>query len=236
MRCLFLESGMYVNTQGKLSPCCIYNDPNSDVFVEDLENYLGSQEILATRDMLDRDIWPSGCYNCKRDEELGVLSLRQQSLVELKIPPDQLVIDFALGNLCNSDCVMCFPLSSSRVASRLQQHKKNYIMVDASWCEKNEFWQKLTELLPKIHRLRFQGGEPFLNKKLWKWLKSKEVNQIKHKINLHITTNASYLENSSINVLEDWNRLVINASIDATGKNFEWIRHGLNWETVEKMF
>jgi MoaA/NifB/PqqE/SkfB family radical SAM enzyme len=74
------------------------------------------------------------------------------------------MLDFALSNRCNLQCVMCNgDLSSSIRTSREGREPLAPAYDDA-------FFEELADFLPQAERIQFKGGEPFLareNRRVW---------------------------------------------------------------------
>lgn len=229
MYCPHIRNAIRVNQDGNLVPCCEFKG-TSEFYVGDWEAYKSSTFLGDIESSLQRDIWPSSCRVCMNKESLGTRSLRQT-------PTQGNSVEVAITNVCNSDCGMCGPDRSSRIASRLKAHPHPEGLLDpeldrflqpTSPVEKFELeGSGLTAILEDAARIKLIGGEPFLVKKIWKTL-----DELKNKdVILSIITNGSIIEPEHVEVLRKFKNVSMMMSAEATGAQYEYIRNGLNWKT-----
>lgn len=243
MECKYIKQGIRINEDGSVVPCCDFSGnlgiSYSSSFT--LESYLESTNVSELHSNLANDEWPRGCKNCANNEARKHLSLRQRAQAEAG---DGLILDLVIGNECNSDCVMCHAGQSSKIDSRIRNKKPDFPVsnedaywvqsspIGHNWANDPAFWEKISDSFDSINTIKFLGGEPLLNKKLWHWLDSTTVNAGKKDKILSIVTNASIVNESKMHLLEGWKQTIITISIDAIGNEYEWIRHGLDWDSV----
>ena len=116
-------------------------------------------------------------------------------------------IDLRLGNTCNMQCVMCQPRESSRwlpTARRLSElcagpgaegdagaSSRASTPSRFEWYRNPEFWSNLETFLPHVKELILAGGEPFLIKEQFAFVKACcEAGEAGH-IRLRYHTNGS---------------------------------------------
>ena len=133
----------------------------------------------------------SGCRECAQMEQHGKISGRQKQLLKIGVQTDQFaktlasspwVPEFAtnltgytdqlpqdwqidLGNYCNSNCVMCSPHSSSRIATEFQRLGLIDQAPPSAWCNDPAMVDRFIETLgqsPHIQYLHFMGGETLI--------------------------------------------------------------------------
>lgn len=244
MECKFIKHGVRINEDGTVVPCCTFTGNLGIRYTNDFDfaDYLDSVPVKDLQQQFDNGIWPSNCKNCKEKESLKQISIRHQGNTSIE---EGLYLDVVVGKECNSDCVMCYSGQSSKIASRLKNNKPTFDVPKEDeywinqnnfddWIETTDFWNNLTTIFPKLETIKFLGGEPLLNKKLWEWLDSVQVAEQKADKKIILVTNASMIEEDKLHVFSSWKRTDIVLSIDAIGKEYEWIRHGLNWGNIEK--
>jgi molybdenum cofactor biosynthesis enzyme MoaA len=236
--CPYIEKGLTIENDGMMVPCCVFNDDlNFNIRKNTIKEYFASDQYQQLNQQFEQGIWPKGCASCEIAEKNKQLSLRQNTLSQKDLYSKQF-IDLTIGNECNSDCVMCVPENSSKILSRIRKHgapedvEYTLDFDKNDWINDDSLWQSLEDDIQNIGCLKFLGGEPFLNKNIWKQLNRPGIQKHKADINLMVTTNASILPSEKMEELQGWKSLLINASIDASGKQFEWIRQGLDWQTV----
>jgi MoaA/NifB/PqqE/SkfB family radical SAM enzyme len=157
-------------------------------------------------------------------------------------------IDLRLGNTCNMQCVMCQPRESSRwlptarKLSRLcgdQELAENWGSksdIDTGrfeWYRNADFWANLETFLPHVKQLILAGGEPFLIKEQFAFVKACcEVGQAGH-IRLRYHTNASIFPEEMIPYWEQFEKVHFMLSIDGVGAVADYVRHPSNWDQIE---
>ena len=239
MHCPYIKKGITIKHNGDMIPCCFYQDRH-DLNVKNMsvDTYFKNTILVELEKKFKNNQWPSGCIGCKTSEENGQTSMRLNAIALESRLFEKHYIDLDIGDECNADCAMCSPGSSSKIRSRIKnQGNINELEYDLTksvtgWSKEEKFWIDLEKNIDSIGCIKFLGGEPFIIKNIWNWLEKESVQNKKHNIVLQITTNASILPSDKINLLEGWKELIINISVDATEQQFEWIRHGLNWNTV----
>lgn len=243
MHCKYLTNGIRINEDGTIVPCCAFI---GDVGVRysnnfNIDDYFNLQILKDLQSQFEQNKWPDSCLNCYKKELIKNPSLRQTSLID---DNDGLILDVVIGKECNSDCVMCHSGQSSKITSRLLHHKPAFDIpkedeywgsisnIDGNWANDFNFWEKLSTLFPRISRIKFLGGEPLLNKKLWAWLENNIVLQEKKNKQFELVTNASIVNLEKMHLFTGWKSTSISLSIDAIGNEYEWIRQGLSWSSI----
>ena len=243
MHCKYLTNGIRINEDGTVVPCCAFTGNIGIRYTNDfkLDEYLTTSALKNLQDQLAQDQWPTSCITCREQEAIKNPSLRQRSTIEIN---DGLMLDVVIGKECNSDCVMCYSGQSSKIASRLRHHAPTFNVpnedqywstianIDGNWVDDFNFWKQLSNLFPKIEKIKFLGGEPLLNKKFWNWLESDIVLQKKKDKKFELVTNASIINDTKMHLFTGWKNASIALSVDAIGNEYEWIRQGLSWNSV----
>ena len=244
MHCKYLTNGIRINENGTVLPCCAFTGNIGIIYTNDfkLDEYLNTVALKDLQDQLAQDQWPLGCITCREQEAIKNPSLRQRSMIEIN---DGLTLDVVIGKECNSDCVMCYSGQSSKIASRLRHHAPTFDIpdkdkywstvsdIDVNWANDFNFWEQLSNLFPRVERIKFLGGEPLLNKKFWNWLESENVLHEKKDKKFELVTNASIINDEKMHLFTGWKNASISLSIDAIGNEYEWIRHGLSWDLIK---
>jgi hypothetical protein len=173
------------------------------------------------------------CNGCWQSEQNGGTSRRQIELEWLMNNPEidetsteLLCLDYDVGNLCNAACIMCSPGSSSLWQAELGE--EFFSTTDPT--------KKLD--LSKLRRIYLVGGEPFLIKETKNMLLNiKQQQGTLENLEVECQTNGSNFKNNQImSLLHECKKVTIKISIDAVGKEYEYIRHPLRWQTIEENF
>jgi MoaA/NifB/PqqE/SkfB family radical SAM enzyme len=217
--------------QNFTKPCCDFTESSTLTPLQ----YWNSKELATVRTELENGMWPKGCSSCKYQEKNNQISLRQRSLNEYSIPdtPNVEYVDLRLSNKCNFACRSCEPIFSSRISKESNAHNlKDYYgySLDKNYVEHTEqISNDIKEMIPKIKKLMFTGGEPTYIKQFYDILDTCDTN-----INLLITTNASMIDDKFLEYAKRFHNLHITLSIDAVGKSAEYIRYGSIWKTIDQ--
>lgn len=223
--CRFLSNGCSLelsNSTVFAKPCCWYRNPIP---------FTGPDTLIKLHEI---DTWTSGCSVCENQENSGLFSFRQASFdIVPELPNSKIsALDINLDFECNAACVICNATSSNLWSKELT--KFNIKHTPTSTLRKQEIYDILSSLdLSHVTRIKFFGGEPLFNNLhvdiLQRFLSKSE------NIEIWYTTNASIYPSQT--VLDVWSKFKLvffEASIDAIGEQFDYIRWPLKWDKVEK--
>jgi len=167
------------------------------------------------------------CYQCKLKEDQGTVSKRQR---ELKIP-DERYKDFIelklIGNICNYACLMCHPLSSSKIAEEQGINYPKYFNLSDEWY--NDF----KEVSKDYSYFKFSGGEPFMSPTTKKIINILIDSGRSNEITLQFNSNGSASKAVIQRLLDNFMRVDVCFSIDAWGERNSIIRKHSSWEFTE---
>jgi MoaA/NifB/PqqE/SkfB family radical SAM enzyme len=157
-------------------------------------------------------------------------------------------LDLRLGNTCNMQCVMCQPRESSRwlpTARRLSELVREPGLKEAwsdkagidserfRWYRNPDFWSHLRTLLPHVKELILAGGEPFLIKEQFAFVKACcEAGEAGH-IRLRYHTNGSIFPAEMVPYWEQFEQVHFLVSIDGVGAVADYVRHPSPWAAIE---
>jgi MoaA/NifB/PqqE/SkfB family radical SAM enzyme len=143
------------------------------------------------------------------------------------------------GNVCNAKCRSCHPSDSSRWSEDAKQLKiklgKQYYTIgqdEKNWTDSQ--LDEIFELSKSFNRLELFGGEPLYNKKVHALLNRIIDAGYSNNINLYINTNGSVDLTSRIPQIKEFKEIEIGVSLDGIDSQFEYLRHGLNYQEVIK--
>lgn len=222
-------------------PCC-FVDPliiRETQITEDIINQSPAWNELQ-ESMLKGERHPA-CAKCWRDEDLGINSPRQKSLVECepfikskRIYDTKLrFLEIIFGNTCNQACRMCNSFASSRL-ERIDEilHEKN-IIKHTPIKHKYPIWQTIDLL--NIEYLQIMGGEPILQKEALDMMEYLLEQGVLKNLRFYLVTNCSrYINDRWKKILLEAKEVGITLSIDGIGKLNEYIRVGSEWSQVEE--
>jgi len=141
-----------------------------------------------------------------------------------------------LGNICNLKCLMCGPLSSSKIAVewKLQGHQSGPAeLIPFNETNKEKYLEDFKLILENINRFHFVGGEPFLNPNfLDVWNMCIESKNAKN-LTLKIITNGTVLPQEVLDNAHKIGNVTILFSIDGVKERGSYVRSGLNWNDFD---
>ena len=264
--CMLPWVSLEASPQGTAKPCCLFDDEILDnngnkykLADSSLQDIYKSKFMQTLRQDFRNGVKPKACFRCWREEDAGITSKREFSIIRLKElypqvdwgndTPDQLwFLDLKLGNICNLKCRICGSWSSSKWAEEefnyvpdlknKKEHLAYTFLQQGMWPRKSpQFWDNLKALLPNIKYFEFTGGEPWLIEEHWDLLKyAVETGDSKH-IDIHYNTNATVDPFSADRswLWGDFGRVDIAFSIDNVGNRFEYERFGAKWDEANRI-
>jgi len=157
-------------------------------------------------------------------------------------------LDLRLGNLCNLKCRMCSPFNSSQIAKEhIELEKKDdaYKVVWAktfgrfdtrindvqSWFERDFLWDQIIDLIPSLKKVYMTGGEPTLIQNNFKFM-DECIRKGRRDIVLFFNTNCTNVNKKFTNLIGQFGRVNINASVDGVGAVNDYIRSPSHWEQI----
>ena len=171
------------------------------------------------------------------------------------VVPTYVEVDF--NNACNFKCSYCSPQFSTTWAQEVEEygayptqpphndathfegHNKVLPQKDNPYVE--AFWKWWPDLYPKLKHFRMTGGEPMMDKNTFKVFQY-VIDNPKDDLHLNVTSNfcppSQYLGDLYFDMVKQIcdKHLVEHfmqfVSLDAWGSRAEYIRHGMNFDTV----
>lgn len=237
LNCFAPYGHYHLDVHGYAKPCCWWLiDPKKKLSefsrLEEIGKYFADL-------MLDDKLLDTSCSKCILYEQKGTTSLKNiiyrnvQEKDELHRPVE---IEVSLDSICNFACVICDGARSSKwrsLQSRVEWTPKQNSE------DPNHFENVMRLLsnsdLSQLKEIKMLGGEPFYTKNFIKF-----IDLIKEKCNidnitLMITTNLSVFPADELfNVLLQFKRLKILASLDGVGSTAQVVRFGTKWNKVEE--
>tara|TARA_B100001094_G_scaffold173302_1_gene167587 strand:+ start:7262 stop:8512 length:1251 start_codon:yes stop_codon:yes gene_type:complete len=225
--------------------CCVQTDHYHMEANQTIDDFWKSDWAQEHRQQFLNKEWPSSCSECRWKENNGVISdidSHDHIPVE-KFSIDQgneigrpKYVDYRPDNLCNLMCTMCSPGNSNLIEDMWRELPINPIWHNASTPKQKIVEQEelITKELIGEHTLQLKvlGGEPTINKKVHSVFQYCIDKGYAKNIDLKITTNFTNI-NKTYKMFEQFKSAKINASIDATGPTYEYIRRPAKWSAVK---
>lgn len=227
----------------------------------DINKIVNSESYRQIRlDMLEGKV-PAPCANCKRYEDAGATSRRMKdsrweedwskvTAPDGSITPDFRHLELRLGNLCNLKCRSCNAESSTKWITDYDALKDQVPLASGydsirrdkinrlDWSDSDEFYDSIAPYINNLELLSISGGEPFLITKHFKLLQMLKDMGLTN-ITLSYHTNLAYNVDDileDLTILNSFDRVMLNCSIDDIGDRNTYIRHPADWEqTIESI-
>jgi len=225
----------YIDSTG-ISACC--RTPKYQV---SLDQWPTHPELIKLQQTLLAGDTPQICQGCVRDEQAYGTSLRTDSNRDYnnQIYTDTNIdfVDFRSINICNFKCRSCNPVFSHGISQEVNRYPKleqffgppldsktvSVTDVNIDWIMRN---------LGSLKRIMFTGGEPTVIPGVRDLI---NIIKNKHKdIAVLITSNASFQDDFWFEITKSLPNLHWTVSVDAVGARAEIVRHGTDWNVIER--
>ena len=251
--CLMPWTNLHVRTDSSSRPCCLWSGPSlGNARASSIAEIWNSSVMKALRSDMMNGRSVAGCSGCYENERLGFLSMRQKNNTDLSRHRDRerltapdgtltrfsvLSLDFRFSNACNLRCRMCDPIQSSAWAA---DARALGLPVEGESLQKpyrdwDTLWRELQPLLEGgLEEILFAGGEPLIMEEHYRILDFL-VERNLTSVRLRYNTNFSTLRFQGRNVIDLWSHfrtVHVAASLDGAGRRGEYLRKGLDWDTV----
>ena len=244
--CTYPWTGMVISPQGHINLCCVI--PNTtNIFNKNQKEHYHISKVDSLMDFFNGEEYDDvrkrftekpfqyhpECESCTRFYNAGKeANYTNSQRWDPSINKLQ-YLEFTASNVCNQQCVMCSSYYSNQwlkidhMFNRSDAHIKNktHILTDKDIA-------KIIECLPHLKELEIKGGEPFADARNYDIMK--KLFEVNDECIINVLTNGSLISKKYIDLIKaNPERFTIHASIDATGKRYEWIR-GTQWEKTDE--
>ena len=215
-----------VSMDGRVSPCC-YNEDMYNLYpLHSLKEIWNGSVFGSYRTSIKKNILPSGCRTCENailNKEYHSVKIHQYDDIGVKGKMPR-IIELALDNTCNLECIMCNGHHSSSIRKNIEKLPNKISFFD------DNFRKELIDFIPYLEQVVFAGGEPFLIPiyyDIWE-----DIIRINPKCEISVVTNGTVLNDKIKKILERGN-FHLNLSFDAVKKiTYESIRVNAVYENV----
>jgi radical SAM protein with 4Fe4S-binding SPASM domain len=252
--CMLPWTAMVIQQNGQVLPCCQARptENTGNARAATLEEIWNGPDLRQLRRNMLAGRKSPQCLTCYELEDSHVHSRRMESN---KIyarhfgracftKPDGGVLAFRLlklelnlSNECNFACRYCCPERSARWYAehlRLWGPPDEGRRLQKARSDLNGLLDELDPLLPHLQRIHFSGGEPLISR--WHYaLLRRLVERRLQDVKITYTTNFSETRTADGDAFELWRQfrdVGVLASLDASGRRGEYIRHGQKWDQV----
>lgn len=244
---------LYINHTGKFRQCCIQTQSYGEkgfLKTSDPNKWFSEQHDLRLirQDLQDGQKNPD-CSKCWILETKGQSSYRlnwnKSTYHAAEITPEIEIIDLRLGNQCNLQCRICNPMWSDQLGKLYQSAKDkgifnslNHSFTPGTIKPSNEFIEDLVQfclLTPTLKEIKFAGGEPFVMPEVEYFL-NRMLQAGKKDLTVSFLTNTTTAKESTLDVLKQFKKVILQCSIDGIGEHIEFQRFPCKWTVIERNF
>lgn len=259
----------FVNSDGNYQVCCTSEEHHRAILSNDgkpfnINNKPSQEEIMNSEFMkkLRKDMlkgkWSQVCTRCLVTELDQGISRRQienknydhlivETVMATKpdgsIPVKYRSIDYRLGNLCNLQCRMCGPHSSTawlkdwnnvKPEGEKMSDTRRIELESYDWIEKDFLFEEFQKKLSYAEHLHFAGGEPLITPQMARMLQYCIDSGHAQNITLTYNTNLTKLPESILELWKGFKSVRLLCSIDGYGKVNEYVRHPSKWDVLDR--
>jgi MoaA/NifB/PqqE/SkfB family radical SAM enzyme len=221
---------MFFTTAGNVVACCKSQSLSvGNVATERLDDIWNGPRIEEFRRAVRAYALPSECGFCAwqiaSGDYAGVFAhhFDEYGADDTKLHWPK-VMEFAISNECNLECVMCSGESSSRIRAR-REH-----LPPLANAYGDQFFQDIRKYLPHVQLAKFLGGEPFMiqgNFRLWDMMIEDKL-----QTSCIITTNGTKWDAKVERVLDHLPVSIVFSIDGATRETLESIRLGARFDLL----
>jgi MoaA/NifB/PqqE/SkfB family radical SAM enzyme len=249
---------------GSFEECRWFKNSQTGMNIKNLSlrEYYNSQSMRDLRMQMLQGQEPAGCATCYYEDKFGKLNGRKRQLLKSAIDvdnfdltmrssphlkhfshswqnsgqsdhfPTDLQID--LGNMCNSACIMCDPVASSRLHT---DYKKLHVLAPEVFAEPRDFksWTRdpvllsrfVTELseIPDIKYIHFLGGETLYDNAFYDICEGLIASGKSQNTIVGTTTNGTIYNQRLENIIANFQEFHLGISIDSVTELNDYVRY-----------
>lgn len=250
------RSVMYLNwTENKPDnawPCCFIGGWSQEQSADQNDDLLNNLHKKTPQEVFDSETYKKlrhDALNNKRNPLCSVCwDLEDKNIVSSRFysqddfypeDGDISLIQIKLDNKCNIGCRSCNPYNSNYLEKDFKFFKENNIELGNFKPGNTNVQDSLAYkwILNNTHKIKIiyiTGGEPFFSKKFYeiinKYIKTGDAKNTK----LIIHTNGTLFNKNTIEKLNQFKILQTTLSIDSVDENYEYIRHPMSFNKLEK--
>jgi MoaA/NifB/PqqE/SkfB family radical SAM enzyme len=246
--CAYPNFHLQIQPDGIIKPCCRYDTDHAKELNKGLKETGTLDDVIQSktwknlRKQMEKNPPLDACQKCVIEENCGKNSLRISIKgAEKKFKADLSrtslqFLEIGFSNICNLACRTCrSSLSTKWYEDDKYLNESGFHRGLPSKKVQSPHSSLLESSIYKdLKLLKLTGGEPFLHKELITALKELIKANNTDKTILNISTNVSFVPtDETMELLDQFKQVIINASIDGHGIHNDYIRSYSKWSTVE---
>ncbi len=239
--CALPWTGFELEPNGGVKNCIIAKQTLGNINTANIKDIMAGKQNINLKTAMLQDQKPANCQGCyhqeKNTSDLSSISSRLYYLKEI-VPNTDLStfddetnftlkhVDLRWTNSCNQACVYCMPEYSSKWAQELG------VKIKSNKEARDEVKKFVFDNIENLENVYLAGGEPMLMKENFDFLKLlKEKNP---ECTVRVNTNLSTTQTGIFELLCQFENVHWTVSIEATGSEYEYIRHLGKWNDFIK--
>lgn len=237
-----------INARGFYTPCCTSDYKivhSNDVTIQEAWHH---PTYRAIREAMLNNQWHEACRECEIRESDNFLSQtnyvsarknfskdplfqeKQESIQETVTPPLELAeIEIDFSNKCNLQCNMC---GSHNSTAWVEDEKALGVFDESNFVLRKPTserqYQDYLQFLENVKVIRFKGGEPFMVPEPLRILKDLILRGQTNKT-IHFVSNATIIKPEVFSILNQFDWIDFEVSLDATDSYYQYMRGGLKY-------
>lgn len=246
--CIMPWRAVNINARGFYTPCCTSDYKivhSNDVTIQEAWNH---PTYKAIRQAMLNNQWHEACRECEIREKDSFLSQTNyisarknfsrdplfkdgfKDVVPIDSPPLELAeIEIDFSNKCNLQCNMC---GSHNSTAWVEDEKALGVFDESNFVLRKPTSEKqyaeYLKFLENVKVLRFKGGEPFMVPEPLRILKDL-IRLGKTNKTIHFVSNATIVKPEIFSILNQFEWVDFEVSLDATGSYYQYMRGGLKY-------
>lgn len=240
--CLLPWLHQFINTDGKVYPCCklagVEKFVLGDVNQQSLREIWADLPMKNMRKDFKEQNYPKECYmqcfNNSNPLNVFISNTYKQNKQNIynathadgTYPFDLKILNLNESNVCNHKCLYC----NKDYSYLLDENKK----IQKAYNTPDDLIKDIDSVIEGVEHIIFASGESVLQPGYYYILK--KIKEKNLKIKLDFVTNfskTSYLNYNIFEILNDHENVTLFASIDTYGKRQEYIRKNSSWDVLE---
>jgi len=232
MKCRAFQHGLHVGPFGTVAPCCKWSGPRSELGTDFRSQWQTHEHRLAQG-------WIPECLDCEQDEQEGIDSHR--IIMNRGDLGDQGLVDMKLSTVCNLVCKMCEVKSSSKWLSMVKhtpqfdwhESQADRHMDMTRLNTNDQHMDQIKSHCEQADYIKFTGGEPMMLEQVKLVLEHCVTTGHSGSQTVQITTNMTHrLDSDWLTLLDQFDRVHIQCSVDGIESRYEYVRQGAEWGVV----
>jgi radical SAM protein with 4Fe4S-binding SPASM domain len=240
--CTIPWTGFELEPNGAIKNCIISKEQLGNINHTDIQDILADTTAISIKQQMLKGEYPSNCEGCyfqEKNRKKSFDNISSRTYYAKEVGPhvtknlfdsadnfELRHVDLRWSNKCNQACVYCGPQYSSKWAKEL--NKK----VESDREARTKLKEYVFANINNLKNIYLAGGEPLLmneNREFLELLLKENA-----EVHIRVNTNLSHTNTGVFELLQKFKNVHWTVSVESIGKQYEYIRHGGNWNEFLK--